>query len=85
MAAFPAPNRNRVTSNVEWLMAKPVATVKADHQRTIRASTRRELRDADAVEIDNCGKGNGEGDEFVANACGRHQQHTDVPCRRERR
>ena len=39
--ASPAPNRNRTTTSEPKLKAAAVAMVNADHQTTMRASTRR--------------------------------------------
>src|SRR5262245_27175256 len=47
--ASPAPNRKRVTSRVNKLLARPVKAVNADHHRTIRVSTlRAPIRSASA-------------------------------------
>jgi hypothetical protein len=39
--ASPAPKRNRVTRSERKPMARPVMEVNADHQSTMRVSTRR--------------------------------------------
>src|SRR5688572_13249083 len=39
--ASPTPNRNRTTSSETKFQAAPVSIVNADHQRTMRVSTRR--------------------------------------------